>query len=191
MRAARSLAAVAAAGAALAAQPDRARADEVILVESTDASFLYLSPWDSAQPMFSLGLQFLAADDDVDFGLAAALGKSYWGDLDAAGMASVGPRIRIHGDSDDWDSFIVFQCTFGASYHHIWALGVPAGVEPPARAAYVTRSGFGVTAGAGFTMYVDWFYFDMLVHGDAALLWPEASWMAGGGATISMGVRLD
>jgi hypothetical protein len=177
--------------AVLGACPAAAAADGLILAAEVGESYAYYSPWESGEPSTNLGLRFFSVDNDVDLGLAVRYGKPWGGDLTNAGQLGLDFEFRFHDDvygGDDFEPF--FMC--GVGYSHLWAEVVPpAGTPPDSPAGWTTRNSVGLRAGGGFLVVVDEFYFDLTLYALGELLWPEPSWVAGGAASIALGVYID
>jgi hypothetical protein len=171
--------------------PAGARADGLILAAEVGESYAWLSPWSQGEPLTEIGLRgYVVVDDEIDLGLGIRLGKPWGGDLQNAGSMRADVTVRYHDDLDSYSSDGNFEpfFMFGALYNHLWAED-PA--EAGAATTWTTREGFGVRVGGGFLVTAEEFYFDMTVYGIAELLWPEPSFLAGGGLDVAMGVYLD
>ena len=177
--------------AALGGCPAAAAADGLILAAELGESYAYFSPWESGEPLTNLGLRFFTVDNDVDLGLAVRMGRPWGGSLTNAGELGLDFSFRFHDDvygGDDFEPFLMG----GASYSHLWAeVEPPAGSPPADPASWTTRNGVGLRLGGGFLVVLDEFYFDFTLYALGELLWPEPSWVAGGGASIALGVYID
>jgi hypothetical protein len=171
--------------------PSGAHADGLILAAEVGESYAWLSPWGQGEPLTEIGLRgYAVVDDELDLGLGIRLGKPWGGDLVNAGSMKADFTMRFHDDIDSYSDESDFEpfFMFSAVYSHLWAED-PAAAGAPT--TWTTREGFGLRLGGGFLVTAEEFYFDMTAYGIAELLWPEPSFLAGGGLDLAMGVYLD
>jgi hypothetical protein len=176
---------------ALLLAPGVSRADGLILAAEVGESYGWYSNWGEAEPLTQLGLRaFVVDSDEIDLGLGLRLGKPWGGDRPSAGEMRLDFTFRYHDDlygGDDFEPLFLV----GVNYSHLWAENRPSPPPDNTGSTWSTRDGFGLRIGGGFLITVEEFYFDMTVYGIAELLWPEPSFLAGGGVDMAMGVYID